>query len=790
MRLFALVLWVVVTSSLGGCGDDDGSGASSERPTPPVDRGGAEGSGQADEGNRGNDAVTAALRRTRNHLDLQALVHLADVDRGGLYIDFGTPSRMKYTVGTWRNEWGSDGTTGERTFTRLGSGASVYFDLARSEALTLRLRMKRVGTPRLVVYLNGETLRTVELQDGVQDYDVPVAAGVAVRGENQLMLRATETVAVGREQVSVEVDSLRVIPGDAPPQGHFEPPAYGQMVRDLDVGGTARRAVVVSPDTTLRWYAQVPEGAKLSFGLGATAGGTSARVAVTPEDGTESEIFAGPAPMRWGDRLLPLDAFAGKVVRLELSTSGGSGQIGWAGPALVVPLPSAARPAGQARNVVVLTIDTLRADKLRPYNRRTRVRTPVLDAVAADATLFENAQSPENWTKPAVASILTSLFPMTHGTKADAAVLPDAALMLGEVYQAAGFQTGAFLANGYVSDRFGFGQGWSHYTNYIRENRRTEAEQVFGEAARWIEAHRDDRLFVYIQTIDPHVPYDPPDEFLRMYDPHLEQYTGQVRNRMTANLLEGAKRNPPTVIFDAADRQRLADLHDGEISYHDRNLGVFLDKLRELGLYDDMIFVVCSDHGEEFNDHGSWGHGHSIFQELLHVPLFVRWPAAAPGGQRIGTTVSTMDIGPTVLEATGVAIPDVFEGRSLLGWLRGQPPQGPWVAFSDFLDDRRVIRAGRWKLVLRGNLTWTMFDLETDPGETRQLDRRTANPIALRYLRILMGQFLGASDRTAWILPSGGDAPRVLPQQTAQVDAELCRQLRELGYVDARCDAL
>ena len=131
---------------------------------------------------------------------------------------------------------------------------------------------------------------------------------------------------------------------------------------------------------------------------------------------------------------------------------------------------------------------------------------------------------------------------MTHGTKEDASSLPDAALMVSEVYKEAGFATATFLANGYVSDRFGFDQGWDHYTNYIREQRNTNASNVFGEAEAWIEKNKDGRFFVYIQTIDPHVPYDPPDRFLKMYDP--KPYNGQVKNRRTHLMLDEAKKNP------------------------------------------------------------------------------------------------------------------------------------------------------------------------------------------------------------------------------------------------------
>jgi arylsulfatase A-like enzyme len=274
-----------------------------------------------------------------------------------------------------------------------------------------------------------------------------------------------------------------------------------------------------------------------------------------------------------------------------------------------------------------------------------------------------------------------------------------------------------------------------------------------------------------------------------MYDPNPDAYTGIVDNRRTGLLLDEIKNNPERNTLTDADKERLRDLYDGEVTYHDHYLGVFLAKMRELGLYDDMIFVVTSDHGEEFDDHGSWGHGHSIFQELLHVPLVVRWPATEARDLRVPQTVSTLDIAPTVLEANGIPIPEAFEGQSLLGYMRGQPHAGPAVAFSDFLDDRRVIRAGRHKLVVRGNLTWTMFDLETDPRERNELDGGEANPIALRYLRILLGQFLGAGDRGNWLSADGRRA-NVLPQQDSHIDAEMCRQLQALGYHDDRCDAL
>ncbi|MCA9601816.1 MAG: sulfatase, partial [Myxococcales bacterium] len=390
-----------------------------------------------------------------------------------------------------------------------------------------------------------------------------------------------------------------------------------------------------------------------------------------------------------------------------------------------------------------------------------------------------NAQSPENWTKPSCASVLTSLYPVTHGAKTDAAKLPASVEMVSEHLKAAGFHTGSFIANGYVSDKFGFDQGWDHYTNFIRENKSTEAENVFKEAADWIEKNKAGRFFTYIQTIDPHVPYDPPDAYLAKYD--TSAYDGQVKPRMTADLLEKAKRSPPVVTFNEADKRRLLALHDGEISYHDHQLGVFIDRLKKMGVWDNTLFVLTADHGEEFNDHGSWGHGHSVYQELLHVPLFFHGKGFAPAA-RVENVVSTVDIVPTVLDIAGMKPMAHQEGRSLVGYLQGAPPAGPSVAFSDFLDDRRVIVTGQWKLILRG-INSTFFDLGSDPGEQRELSRAD-RPIAFRYARVMQGQFLGASDLGRWLDPDDQRAAKKVGQENAEMDQTTRDQLRALGYAN------
>lgn len=730
------------------------------------------------------EQVQRELAKTRVHLDLLALAHLADVEHHGLYMDFGTPQRMHWTMGRWHNGFLRDVTAGERDFTRMGTDARAWFHLDEAGARTLRFRGRPLGTSAVVVYVNGQRAGQIDFEgQGVQEHDVAVAASLLQPGENALMFRSSGTQSVQGEDVAAEIDSLWILP-ETPPSGPLHAPRYTELTRELTVGGQARRSVVVRAPSRVRWYAEIPEGARLSFGLGAD-GAATARVRITPEGGDPVELLQAELGEGWSDQLLDLSRFAGEVVRIEFDVTGEAAAVGISAPSIVVPLPEQALAAAQANSVIVLLIDTLRASKLKAYNPRSRVQTPTLDAFAGEAAVFEHAQSPENWTKPSVASILTSLTPTTHNTKEQSSSLPPSALMISEVLQDADFATASFIANGYVSDRFGFDQGWDHYTNYIREERNTEAGNVFREAIRWIEQHREERFFAYIQTIDPHVPYDPPDELVSLYDSGA--YDGPVSPRRTGLQLEDVKAGRSS--FSARDIQRLEALHDGEITYHDQEMTRFVARLRELGLYDQILFVVTSDHGEEFNEHGSFGHGHSIFQELLHVPLMMRWNGAIPAS-RIGPTVSTLDIAPTVLEAVGVPVPDVFEGQSLLSTARGVARPGPQIAFSDKLDDRRVATAAGYKLVVRGNLTWAFFNLRDDPGEQNQIDSGRRHPIALRYLRGLYGQHLGAADRGDWLLGGTGGESRVLPQAESQIDAQLCEQLRLLGYIDSRCENL
>jgi len=733
-------------------------------------------------------AVAPAPDGTSTYEDLLALLHLADVyDPAGLFIDFGTAARLKYTLGNWNSGWVGEGREGGAAVSTFGKTARLYLPADSKQPMQLRFRAKPYASGALIVYVNGKTVGEARVSqgDGFREIVIPIAEADVRPGENSIMLRATNTAQVGGKSLSFAMDWLLFEPSTAPTTST----PRGVAVEQVTVAGVARRAIVLGPGAQIDWFVEVPEGATLVFGSGLRSEGNGTATLVIGADGSAGSTQSFPSRPVWSDHRVALSDFSGKITRLRLRNDGAN-DLALSDLRVVRSVGEVIAIEEPARNVIVLLVDTLRASKLQAYYPKTRVKTPTIDQMASEGALFERSQAPENWTKPSVASVLTSLHPATHRTKEDASKLPKSALMLSEVYQNAGFKTASFIANGYVSNAFGFDQGWDHYTNYIREERNTTASNVFGEAEGWIEKNKDGRFFVYIQTIDPHVPYDPPAKYLQMYDP--APYNGQIQNRRTALMLDDAKKNPQKYNFTQRDKEHLEALHDGEISYHDEYFGKFLAKLRELGLDENTIVVVTSDHGEEFQEHGSWGHGHSVYQELLGVPLMFRWTGVIPAGLRVGPVVSTIDIGPTVLEATGVPIPEQFEGRSLLGFMRGDWPTGPYVAFSDFLDHRRVIRGGDWKLIIRGNLSQIVFDLGNDYWEKNELDG-SDQPIAQRYLRTLHGQFLGADNRGQWLASSPSSAVKAksgLSEEKQEMTPELCRQLVALGYISAECDEL
>jgi arylsulfatase A-like enzyme len=720
------------------------------------------------------------------YYDLAAVPERAELRQdGALVVDFGERPGAKYSFGGWLSGTGRDQRI-EGTHALLVDDKVARLALPADgpEAAQLVLRARGFASGPLTVYLNNQVVAELKLTGkSFQVFSLPVRAGLLHAGDNIMQLRVARVgSALGLSDVGLALDWLRLLPAGAS-ASEQAPPALA----DLRDGASPGQRLRVPSGYALGFTLEVPDAAELRAGVRAPASAALGVWAVRDGkkplllrelkgDGNSAPALRGGAPVDINAPLrIDLAALAGQVARLELRARGGD--VVLEHPAVVRMIdraPAAASAPKKLRNAIVFLVDTLRADKLSAYRAQSRVRTPGMNTFVQSATVMENARSQENWTKPSVATLLSSLLPWQHNAVSGDDVLPESVELLPELLQKRGYYTGAFITNGYCSDKFGFKQGWRTYRNYIREGRPNTAKHVAADVLDWLD-HRpkDQPFFLYVHTIDPHVPYKPPQQFLTFYD--AQPYSGPIDFTKAGDVLERIKIG--RIRPNERDREHLTALYDAEISYHDVHFAAMMQGLKERGLDDETVVVVTADHGEEFWDHGSVGHGHSVYDELLHVPLIVRVPGVTRGGARVADAVGLVDVMPTVLDALGEAIPDQLVGRSFLPALRGQPEVAPRATVSGFFRAWRTLVTGRLKLVQHGTERASLYDVQDDPGETKDL--ASEQPIALAYARGLLGLTLAedAGD------DDGLRAARSHEGVRTTIDAKTEAQLKALGYV-------
>jgi len=687
------------------------------------------------------------------HLDHAELRHGRE-----LLIDFGAPGDAKYTLGGWGTRMRKGVTVDDTTaaFVRGAYGdvlLPVDFDGAASVAI--RARAPRDGD--ITIYLDEKVLTRVKTAaDKFEITQLEVPADKLGKREHMLRLRGSGMGKIGTSSTAIAIDWVSIAPAGTPAT---PPPALAATPEGLTIpaGFTLGFAVAGQPSARLEAKVNGAPGGKL-------------RARAVFDDLTTLDL--GMAPVG-GALDLDLSPLAGRVARIDLSAEG---DLSVGTPRITLPEVALAPAPKPVRNVIVYLVDTLRVDHLRPFNPSTRVKTPGLDAlVETGAALFTSAHTQENWTKPSVATLLSSLFPWEHNAVTTEAVVPASVQLLPELLGDLGFHTGAFIANGYVSEKFGFNQGWDTYRNYIREGRYSRAEFLANDVLEWLDK-RPQKLpfFLYVHAIDPHVPYKPTAEFLSVYDPL--PYQGVVDFSDDTALLEKIKIGD--VRLNARDKVHLEALYDSEISYHDVHFRSIMAALEKRGLSEDTMVVLVADHGEEFWDHGSVGHGHSVYEELLHIPMLVRVPGVTREPVRIQSAVGLVDVMPTVLEALGEPVPPELSGRSLLSEIRGALPTAPRVTVSGFMDGWRTAVLGNLKLIQRTERRVMLHDLASDPHE--QTDLAATRPVSVRYLRGELGLALAATQAI-------DDAPvpgkRVHREQKTNIDAATEAQLKALGYV-------
>lgn len=723
-------------------------------------------------------------------IDFAKRLDLAHVRSSGLLIDFGTASRNKYTIGDWKTGWRGNYVLNGTTVSYVaGKATRVFFHLNSDEAGGGKVVLRGHGVGRSAtgrLYLNGKSLGPLEFETefshAIKDVDGGLKAGT-----NEILLRFDKAErAEDGKLARLVVDYIRVIP-----TGVNESQAASSVESVLSSGeGGASTTLLLRNGDGLNYYVPVPKDAFLFASMRSVGAGKDAEISITAS-GTglrNKELAHLKVDKKARTVLLPLSEFADNVCALTLNVN--KGEVLFEKVQLRLPATPKNSASGKrsAANVVLVLIDTLRADHLSMYDNGSRVQTSFLDKFSKESMVFDRVWAQENWTKPSIASLLTGLYSATHQTKTEKNKIPSSAVMIQEHFSKLGFETAGFVANGYVSDKFGFRRGWNTWTNYVREGKRNRAEFVADDAVNWLKKRKEDKPFyLYVHTIDPHVPYIPPVKYRALYD--NEPYNGVVKSTQTATLLEKIKTG--AVRLSERDKIRLEALYDGEITYHDEHLEKIYRELEAQGLLENTVMAVTSDHGEEFFEHGSVGHGHTLYEELLHVPLFIRLPGAHTQKKAVHfpQEVELVDVLPTMCELLGIEVPDGVQGESLIPQLNGIEPRWPNAVFSEFMDGQLAARTERFKLIYRG-LRTTLFDLKEDPRETSDLSDEL--PEALVLMRDVLGLHMGMFS-PGGVLESNGEKKnnatknkakvKVHQREEAVIDTQTRKQLEALGYM-------
>jgi arylsulfatase A-like enzyme len=432
-----------------------------------------------------------------------------------------------------------------------------------------------------------------------------------------------------------------------------------------------------------------------------------------------------------------------------------------------------AAEAARPRNLLWISLDTLRADRLGCYGYE-RATSPALDALAKTAVRFTEASSPAPWTKPAHASLFTGLYPRRHGVLAFENPLAPGVTHVAELLAGSGFQTLAVVSNS-VLTLHDMPRGFATF-DYLERGQGPEPSGVTSRALERLAAlDRTRPFFALVHYNDLHARY----RSLPRYEQEFTRpYEGTISSR-GQEMLEHLTGIRP---MDARDVEHMSDLYDAALRQLDDELARLFGYLDHARFWEDTLVVITSDHGEEFFDHGSIGHGMTQFEELVRVPLLFRGPGLAAGVE-VSAPVSLVDVLPTCLALLGLSVPERLDGRDLSAWLCA--PQAAGGSGQDHVlhyeascavptpetevpepGRRFAIRAGRFKLHWdEATGEARLYDLRRDPEE--RVDASPAHAaLALRLLEEL--KRFQASERAS---PSEGE-----------LSSEDLRRLQDLGY--------
>ena len=577
-----------------------------------------------------------------------------------------------------------------------------------------------------------------------------------------------------------------------------------------------RETIVTRSPETVRFRMTLPSRPVLHVALGTPEDGpVTFRIAVRRGDKDAAVMTRTlTTSYRWEPRVVDLAEFAGAPVTLSLSaTSDKEGTIAfWGAPAVRQRAARETGSAGPAQAVILVHMDTLRKDHLELYGYE-RATAPTLRRLAEEGAFFDNAITQTSWTKAATPTIMTSLYPSTHGVFQIPDQLPASATTVAEVFREGGYATVSFSSVAFTGKFTNLHQGFEE----LHESESTvgragprgakTAREFVDRLVGWLDDHRDVPSFVYLHFFDPHPPYEPN----RPYDTMWADPKGRDEYIRQQELLKKFIASPFLADRGMATREELVkagldpeaflryskDWYDGSIRGMDTEIARLVERLQELGMSDRAVLAFFADHGEEFHDHGRMWHGQSIYGEMLRVPLIFWAPGRVPKGRKVEEPVGLIDVMPTVLEMAGLPLPKAAQGQSFLsllaaggksggagkagsGWTRRpviaeRQPQGGTESQREI--ESYAIMDGDWKLI--HNIAppperpeFELFDFYKDPLDQKNVATEHGDVVE-RLAGMLEGWHRMAKE--ARLKPDSEEAKGMT--------AEQLERLRSLGYV-------
>ncbi len=567
----------------------------------------------------------------------------------------------------------------------------------------------------------------------------------------------------------------------APPRSDVRPNA------ETDQAGGTRRGLLAPPGTVLRARVSLPPDAALRFAVAvagarkrdASAGGV--RFAVTVDGREVWARTVNPAATRddrrWFDERVALGNDVARDAEVVLTTTAERPDAPVAGTAawnavrvLQTARRERQRPASERPNVLVLLVDTLRADRLGAYGASPSP-TPALDRVAAEGVVFEQSIAQAPWTLPSVASILTGVHPRSHGVlgrlvdedsdELEAAFLADAFRTLPEHAALAGVTTVGLSANPLIGRGTNLVQGFETFVEYGWDRPRRNwipAAELNARFLAWVRANRDHRFFAYLQYMEPHDPYTPHDAPPAPPGARPVVAAGEIHD-LARKVNWGAA--PPLGDVEVGHLRRL---YDGEVADWDHAFADLRAALEAEGLWDSTVVVVTSDHGESFQEHGRLTHGTHLYDELLRVPLVIAGPGIAPA--RDAQPAQGIDLYPTVARLLGLDAPDGVAGHDLLGAERADAVVSETsigVAPDGTRTELVSLRTPTRKLVhAPDHAHFELYALDADPAERDDLHPRAPDDGLVAALRTWRGSAAPPPLIAADDAPALGDKLRAL----------------------------